>query len=260
MVVDGRKISKDIKQELKEKLGSRNLVLAVVWVGDDPATAKFVELKRKFGEAVGVEVRVMEYDSGISEDELAAQIERLADDAGIQGIIVQLPLPKHINAGKILNLVPVKKDVDALNADASVLTPVVGAIKEIIERNSIDLNGKKIVIVGKGKLVGMPTAIWLAQEGYEVEMLDRKNSNLNGELGDADVIISGAGVPKLIKPEMIKSGAVIIDAGTSEDGGALVGDVDPACADKCSLFTPVPGGVGPITVAMIFKNLAELIK
>jgi methylenetetrahydrofolate dehydrogenase (NADP+)/methenyltetrahydrofolate cyclohydrolase len=217
-----------------------------------------VALKKKFGEAVGVDVRVMEYDKEITEEELAEQVQRLSDDSGIHGVVVQLPLPKHISAEKILNLVPVRKDVDALNADASVLSPVVGAIKEIFERNNVDLNNKKIVIVGKGKLVGMPTAIWLAQEGYEVEMLDKKNSNLQSELKEMDVIISGAGVPGLITPDMLKPGAVLIDAGTTESAGKLAGDADPACADKCSLFTPVPGGVGSVTVAVIFKNLSSL--
>ncbi|MEI6495003.1 MAG: bifunctional 5,10-methylenetetrahydrofolate dehydrogenase/5,10-methenyltetrahydrofolate cyclohydrolase, partial [bacterium] len=199
-----------------------------------------------------------EYTDEITEEELAEQVQRLADDSGINGIIVQLPLPKHINASKILNLVPAHKDVDALNADASVLSPVTGAIREILERNNVDLNNKKIVVVGKGKLVGMPTAIWLSQEGYEVEIVDKNTKDLAGVLQDADVIISGAGVAKLIKPEAIKEGVILIDAGTSEDGGALVGDADSACAGKCSLFTPVPGGVGPITVAVIFKNLASL--
>ncbi len=174
MIVDGRKIAEDIKQELKEKFGSwprqRRASLAVIWVGDDPATGKFVALKKKFGEAIGVAVRVLEYDDEITEEELAEQVQKLADDGGVNGIIVQLPLPKQINASRILNLIPAKKDVDALTDDASVLAPVTGAVKEILERNNIDLYNKKIVVVGKGKLVGRPTAIWLAQEGYEVEI------------------------------------------------------------------------------------------
>lgn len=260
MIIDGRQIAKDIKQELKAKLWGRGLVLAVIWVGDDPATAKFVALKKKFGEAVGVDVRVMEYTNEITEEELSEQLQRLANDPGINGIIVQLPLPKHIDVSKILNLVPTSKDVDALNVDASVLSPVTGAIKEILERNNIDLNNKRIVVIGKGRLVGMPTAIWLSQEGYDVEIIEKSLKNKEEIIKQADIIISGAGVPRLIKPDMIKDGVIIIDAGTSEDGGALVGDADPACADRCALFTPVPGGVGPITVAVIFKNLAELVK
>lgn len=258
MIINGRQIAEDIKQELKAELEGKNLVLAVIWVGDDPATGKFVALKKKFGEAIGVEVRVLECGEEITEEELAEQMQKLADDSGVNGIIVQLPLPKQINVSRILNLIPANKDVDALTDDASVLSPVTGAVKEIFERNNVDLNNKRIVVVGKGKLVGRPTAIWLAQEGYEVEIVDRSTKDLAGALLGAEVIISGVGEPGLIKPGFIQEGVVLIDAGTSESAGKLAGDADPACAEKCALFTPVPGGVGPITVAIIFKNLIQL--
>lgn len=267
MIIDGRKIAEEIKHELKEKLARRGLVLAVILVGDDPASRKFVERKIKFGEAVGVEVRLFEYEENITETDLAGEVEKLANDNGTAGIVIQLPLPRQINTSKILNLIPASKDVDALSENASVLAPVVGAVKEILERSGVDLAGKRVLVIGQGKLVGRPVAIWLAQEGYEVETADINTKNLAELTKKADVIISGAGRPGLIKPEMLarptrgglKDGVVLIDAGTSEQSGKLAGDADPACAEKCSLFTPVPGGVGPITVAMIFKNLLQLV-
>ena len=260
MIIDGRQIAENLKQEITESIEDKGLVLAVILVGDDSASQKFVKQKKKFGEEIGVEVRVQEYEADITEEDLAAEIEKLANKNDIDGIVVQLPLPKHINTSKILDLIPAQKDVDALTENASVLPPVTGAIKEIIERCHVELEGKRIMVVGKGKLVGRPTAIWLAQEGYDVEVLDRSTKVIEDKLRSADVIISGIGVSKFIKPDMVKSGAVLIDGGTSEDGGAIAGDADPACAEKCSLFTPVPGGVGPITVAMLFKNLTILAK
>lgn len=258
MIVDGKSLAGDLKQELKEKLEGENLVLAVVLVGDDQASKKFVERKIKFGAEVGVEVRLFEYENTITEDDLGAEVEKLANKNDIHGIVIQLPLSKQINPTKILNLIPADKDVDALSENASVLAPVAGAVKEILERHSIDLADKKILVVGQGKLVGRPVAIWLVQESYDVETADINTSNLIELTLGADVIISGVGKPGLIKPEMVKDGVVLIDAGTSEQGGKLAGDADSDCADKCALFTPVPGGVGPITVAMIFKNLAQL--
>jgi methylenetetrahydrofolate dehydrogenase (NADP+)/methenyltetrahydrofolate cyclohydrolase len=174
--------------------------------------------------------------------------------------VVQLPLPKQINANKILDLIPSDKDVDALSENASVLAPVAGAVREVLERNQVELEGKKILVVGQGRLVGRPVAIWLAQEGYEVETADINTKNLAELTNRADVIITGVGKPGLIKLEDIKEGAILIDTGTSESAGKLMGDVDPTCAVKCSLLSPVPGGVGPITVAMIFKNLLQLVR
>ncbi len=252
MIVDGKQIAEEIKQELKEKVEGKKLVLGVVVVGDDMATVKFVEQKKKFGEAIGVEVKVFEYGVEISEEELGEQVQNMALNKDISGIVVQLPLSKTINASKILNLIPANKDVDALSENASVLSPVVGAVKEILEKYRVDLTGKKILVIGRGKLVGAPVAIWLTQEGYEVETADIKTKNLSGLTKNADVIISGAGKPGLIKPETIKQNAIVIDA------GAPIGDADPACAEHCSLFTPVPGGVGPITVAILFRNMLEL--
>lgn len=253
MIIDGRKIASEIKDRLLDlNIKPR---LAVILVGNDPASVVFVKIKQKFGASLGAEVVVYEYESNVGQGELEQIIKRLADDDKTTGIIVQLPLPEHLETDKLLNLIPGHKDVDALGAEAKVLSPVVGAVKEILTRGQVMLAGKKAVVVGKGKLVGKPVAVWLAQEGAQVEVADSQTSNLAELLKSADIVVAGAGQPHFIKPTMIKEGVILIDAATSESSGRLAGDADPACAEKCAIFTPVPGGVGPITVAKLFENL-----
>ncbi|MBI3633491.1 MAG: bifunctional 5,10-methylenetetrahydrofolate dehydrogenase/5,10-methenyltetrahydrofolate cyclohydrolase [Candidatus Vogelbacteria bacterium] len=275
MIIDGNKIRDEIKEELKEKVKLlKHLSLAIVWVGNDTVSAKYVEKKKKFGEEVGIKVDVYKYGDGILTDELINEIKKILRNDPT-GIIVQLPLPKHVDSQKVLNMLPVNKDVDLLSDAAyksftdgisSVLPPVTGAIKEILDRNKIPgLMGLRAVIVGRGKLVGKPAAVWLESMGARVTLLGRDTTDLSQFTKTADIIITGAGVPNLIKPEMLPDkgttklgGVVIIDAATSDVSGKIVGDVDPACADKSLIFSPVPGGVGPITVAMLFKNLVTL--
>lgn len=258
MIIDGRQMAETIKQDLKKRLGKRKLKLVIVSVGENPVSAKYLGRKQKFGEEIGVEVVVQEFASEISQIELAEKLQRLADDGSVHGVVVQLPLPKHLQTEDLLALIPSEKDVDALSPEARVLSPVVRAIKEILTWQKISPEGKKAVVVGRGKLVGRPVAIWLAQEGAEVSVVDLETSKSEEILKRADIIVSGAGCPSLITPSTIKSGVVLIDAATSELGGKIVGDADLACADKCSVFTPVPGGVGPLTVACLFKNFIDL--
>ena len=146
-----------------------------------------------------------------------------------------------------------------INEGRSVLAPVAGAIEEILERSTIDVRGKKCVVVGAGKLVGAPAAYLMRRLGSDVSVVTLESGSLD-ELKTADIVILGAGNPGFVTPEMIKEGVVLIDAGTSEQGGKVRGDADPACSEKAALFTPVPGGLGPIAVAMIFKNLLDLIE
>lgn len=259
MLVDGKKIRDEILLELKDNFESiGGAVLAVVWVGDDPATEKFVEYKKKVAEKIGVELRLFEYENNIAQVDLEKELNRLATDQEVDGIIVQLPLPKQIDVEKIINLVPSDKDIDALGIEAVVMSPVTAAVLEILKRYEISLNKNKFVVLGNGKLVGRPTAVWLAGEGADVSVLDNQTKDAAVILGQADVIISGIGKPGFIVPSMVKNGVVLIDAGTSEQSGKLAGDVDPACAEKASLLTPVPGGVGPIVLAKLFENLWKL--
>ena len=275
MIIDGNKIRDEIKEELKEKVKLlKNPNLTIVWVGNDPVSAKYVEKKKKFGEEVGIKVDLYKYGEGILTTELIDEIRKILNKDP-SGIIVQLPLPKHIDTENVLSILPISKDVDLLSEAAYksftdgislILPPVTGAIKEILDRNKIPgLMGLKAVIVGRGKLVGKPAAIWLESMGARVNLLGRDTLDLSQFTKTADIIITGAGVPDLIKPEMLPEksatklgGVIIIDAATSDVSGKITGDVDPACAEKALIFSPVPGGVGPITVAMLFKNLVTL--
>lgn len=260
MIVDGKILADEIKAELSRKLKTKSLQLrlAVVLVGDNIISEKYAERKKKIGEEIGIEVIIHELVKDISQADLEEETNKLVNDERVNGIIVQLPLPKEINKQKIFDLIPANKDVDALGKDARVLSPTVSAIKEILERNKISPTGKKAVILGKGKLVGRPVAIWLTQAGANISVIDSKTINSSNLLKTADIIVSGVGKPGLIASDKIREGVILIDAGTSEVNGQLRGDANPTCALKCSLFTPVPGGVGPLTVVMLFKNLLEL--
>jgi len=179
-------------------------------------------------------------------------------------VIVQLPLPKGISTNNVLAAVPNEKDVDALNPTIPeekrlVHAPVALAAVEILERSGIEIKGKRAVVVGAGRLVGAPSAWLLRHLGANVSVFSLEEGTINA-LKDADIIVSGAGNPGFIKPEHIKDGVALIDGGTSELKKKIAGDADPACAGKAKVFTPVPGGVGPVAVAMIFRNLLELVK
>ncbi|MDP3734917.1 MAG: bifunctional 5,10-methylenetetrahydrofolate dehydrogenase/5,10-methenyltetrahydrofolate cyclohydrolase [bacterium] len=261
MLVEGKKIADDIRCELAERIVAlgRQLILAVIQVGSERATEKFIERKKKFGEAVGVAVVVYQFPSDVAEDALAAEVRAIGEDPAVGGLIVQLPLPIEINGGAVLECIPPEKDVDALSSTSRVLAPVAGAVAEIFTRYSIDPRGKKAVVVGEGRLVGKPVADWLRRAGALVETVSLEMTReMRSSTQRADIIVSGAGVPRLITPEFIKDDVVLIDAGTSESDGVLVGDIDPACAEKAALYTSVPGGVGPVTVAKLFENLVIL--
>jgi methylenetetrahydrofolate dehydrogenase (NADP+)/methenyltetrahydrofolate cyclohydrolase len=178
------------------------------------------------------------------------------------GVIVQLPLCSGIDVNAALSAIADDKDVDAMSTATGehlVEAPVARAVVEILSRAGIDAAGKHAIVVGAGRLVGAPSAAILKKAGAKVSIVTLEQGSLE-ELKDADIVICGAGNPGFIKPEHLKDGVALIDAGTSEVGGKVVGDADPACAAKCAVFTPVPGGVGPIAVAMIFKNLFDLME
>lgn len=238
MIIDGRAIAEDIVSGLGDSLRGRTLGMAVS--SGDPATESFVRIKERVAERLGVLVKRGELNDLI----------RTCD-----GVLVQLP---HPDAGVLLPQLPPDKDVDALGLHPEVLAPVAGAVREILERSAVGVRGKKAVVVGEGRLVGKPVSRMLRGMGAEISVVTLEQGSLS-QLKEADIVVSGAGAPHMLKPEMLKRGVALIDAGTSESGGKVVGDADPACAEVASLFTPVPGGVGPVAVAMLFKNLLELV-
>ncbi|MDP2655634.1 MAG: bifunctional 5,10-methylenetetrahydrofolate dehydrogenase/5,10-methenyltetrahydrofolate cyclohydrolase [bacterium] len=266
MIVDGRTLAKEILARAKtraQKLVRPPLVVALT-ASDTPATRSYLAIKTKKAEEAGCifETRALG-----------------AKFVDADAVIIQLPVPIGLNQKEVCDSIPVSKDADVLSSAArtqfemmdlrnpslALLPPVVDAVREIFLQNNVDAKGKKAVVIGDGWLVGNPCAKWLAQQGAEVEVITLKSGDLRNcatpgvaQLRNADIIISGAGSPHLIKPEMLKKDVVLIDAGTSESGGTIAGDADPACADKCSIFTPVPGGVGPISVASLFENVVTL--
>ncbi len=271
MIIDGRKIASEIEQTLARTLLSfaDKPNMAIVVVGKDPVIESFVRIKKRMGERLGVTVTEYIFDSGISEEDLISQILKLAKDTNLTGIIIQLPLPASLNTQHILDAVPAMMDVDVLSSEAvslfakgesPVLPPVVSAIQEILERSQVHVANKEVLILGHGRLVGSPAAIFFRHNGAHVTVIDREIRDLASHVRESAIIICGVGKPGLITPDMLSPETVVIDAGTSESGGKIVGDCDPKCADVAGIFTPVPGGVGPIAVAMIFKNLCILSK
>lgn len=271
-------MAEEIKEELKKEVATLNKKprLAVIYVGENPASESFIKRKKAFGKEISVEVEIKKPSEEIwkSRTKFREWVSQIVHDKKNTGVIIQLPLPDEIKERTqyILDAIPVNKDADVLSSESlgkfasgrlKTMPPVVGAIKYILEKNNIGLRGKNIVVVGAGgKLVGKPVVLWLSSLNLPFTALTENNSEdeMIKALKNADIIISGVGKTSLIKADMVKKGVVILDAGTSSDVGQIRGDFDPAVADKASLFTPVPGGVGPLTVAMLFKNLVALAK
>ena len=263
MIVDGHAIAVEIYQGIRNRITHLNARphLTVFTCEPNFETQKFLNLKRRKAKEVGIDVNVIEFPGDIKTDEVIQSIHNASMQT--DGVIVQLPFKATIDIDEVLKNIPPSLDVDSVHYDgtqADLLPPVVGAIKAISERHDILWAAAKVVVIGAGRLVGKPAAIWSQKMGAQVEVVNLKSKNPEEKFKSAHIIISGAGEPGLIKPENIQEGVVIFDAGTSEDSGVLRGDVDPECAKKASLFTPVPGGIGPITVAILLRNLVRLLE
>ncbi len=269
-ILDGKLLARKIGEEIRDTLtgSKKKLRLAIVVVGEDPVVRAFIQKKQKEAAALGIDTRVFPFEVHITTNELRKRLSVIVHEKKNSGVIIQLPLPPHINTQYILNSIPPEKDVDMLSARAignftvgksTVMPPVVGAIRAFFEEYGISYREKKIVIVGAGNLVGRPVALWLARERIPFSLIEKDTPAPEKILREADIIISGVGIPGLITGDKVKEGVVVIDAGTSESGGKVVGDVDfDSVSKKASYITPVPGGVGPVAVAMLFKNLVTL--
>lgn len=271
-LLDGKALAEKFLSELKIEYArlAKRPVLAAVVVGEDTVVLRFVLQKKKIAEALGVDFRVYDYPADISTNDLRKRLAVIVHDADPAGIIIQLPLPAHINQQYILNSVPPERDVDVLSARAvgdfmvgksKILPPVVGAVKALFEEYGIDYKTKHVLVVGAGTLVGKPVAAWLANEKASFTLVDENTPDIADFSAKADIIISGVGKPGIITGGMVQEGAVVIDAGMSEAGGRPSGDVDfDSVSPKAAYITPVPGGVGPLTVAMIYGNLLTLAR
>jgi len=275
--IDGKAFSQvileKIKEEhnqLKEKYG-KQAGLAVVIVGNNPASQVYVRNKMKACENVGFYSENIELDENISEEELLQEIDKLNKNDRINGILVQLPLPAHINELKIIDSISPEKDVDGFHV-ANIGKMVIGdetgflsctpyGIMQLLEEYKIEIAGKDAVIIGRSNIVGKPMALMLIQKGATVQVCNSRTKDLRKKLNDADIIIVAAGVPKLLKKEDVKEGAVVIDVGINRVDGKICGDVDyEEVLEKASYITPVPGGVGPMTIASLIKNTFKSYK
>ncbi len=268
MIIDGRAIADEILEGVKASLpeGAVPVVRAVV-VSPMPATRSYLRIKTRTAQKAGMKLDIVELPDDAGVESITAAIQASGADA----VIVQLPLPAHLDEESILKNIPLEKDVDVLSPaararfangePAALMPPVAGAVAEILKREGVVAAGKRAVVVGDGGLVGRPVAAYLRAQGAEVTVLDKDTFEGGAAaLRAAAIIVSGAGVPHLITPDMLTEGVVLIDAGTSEQGGVLAGDIDPRCAEIASVFTPVPGGVGPIAVACLFQNVVSLLQ
>ena len=275
--IDGKAFSQIILEkireehnQLKEKYG-KQAGLAVVIVGNNPASQVYVRNKMKACENVGFYSENIELDENISEEELLQEIDKLNKNDRINGILVQLPLPSHINELKIIDSISPEKDVDGFHV-ANIGKMVIGdetgflsctpyGIMQLLEEYKIEIAGKDAVIIGRSNIVGKPMALMLIQKGATVQVCNSRTKDLRKKLNDADIIIVAAGVPKLLKKEDVKEGAVVIDVGINRVDGKICGDVDyEEVAERASYITPVPGGVGPMTIASLIKNTFKSYK
>lgn len=264
MIIDGKAVAEKLYEELakERELLERDIGLGILVVGNNPVIESFIRIKTRAASRLNIKMVRVDIPESATTDEVASAVKKLASET--DATIAQLPFPKSIDIERVLSAIPPEKDVDAINPSVSddtriAYAPVALAVAEILKQVGVDPKGKRVVVVGAGRLVGVPTAALLKRMGAEVSMFTLEEGSIE-DLKDADIIVSGAGNPGFIKPEHMKEGVVLIDAGASEMKGVIQGDMDPACAEKASVFTPVPGGVGPIAVAMIFKNLFSLIR
>ena len=276
-LIDGKalaqKIHSNVAKEVETLKQEKNVVpgLAVILVGDDPASHAYVKMKAKACEKVGFYSITHNMPETISQDEIIQIIEMMNSNPHIDGILVQLPLPKHIDTDKILEVIDPKKDVDGFHAynvgrlvtnlDSFVPCTPLGVMK-MFEEYNIDLEGKDVCVVGASNIVGKPMASLLLNANATVTVTHIYTKDLKAHTSRADIVVVGVGVPGLIKADMVKEGAIVIDIGINRiEDGSLVGDVDfPNVSKKCSYITPVPGGVGPMTIAMLLSNTLKAAK
>ncbi|KJS83018.1 MAG: 5,10-methylene-tetrahydrofolate cyclohydrolase [Peptococcaceae bacterium BICA1-8] len=275
-VIDGKEIAKKLRESIKvevDKLKVNGKVpgLAVILVGIDPASQVYVGHKEKACKEAGFHSEVYKLAENTSQEELLSLIDKLNNDPNIHGILVQLPLPKHLDEKEVINRISFNKDVDgfhplsagALFVGEKSLVPCTpkGCI-QLIKEIGYDLKGKKAVVVGRSNIVGKPVSILLLNENATVTICHSRTKDLKAELLEADVVVAAIGRPNFVTGDMIKPGAVVIDVGINRlDNGKLVGDVEfESAAEKASWITPVPGGVGPMTIAMLMQNTLEAFK
>jgi 5,10-methylene-tetrahydrofolate dehydrogenase/methenyl tetrahydrofolate cyclohydrolase len=263
MIVDGKAIAADVYKEIKNELSHMGSSphLTIFTCAPNFATQKYLRLKKNKCKELGLGVNIIELPATSTTEDFIQTVKHSFIQT--DGVIVQLPLPRHIDTDAVLWAIPKELDVDGVNYEKNincVLPPVVGAIDEIARRHRVVFGGSNIVILGEGRLVGSPAKLWTARHGWQSQVVTEITPHPEKFIQAADILILGTGQAGLVTPNKIKKGVVIFDAGTSESGGKLVGDATADCALKAALITPVPGGIGPLTVAVLLRNLVLLAK
>ena len=275
-LIDGKAVSLQVKQQVKlecDKLKAKGVTpgLAVIIVGDDPASQVYVRNKERACEECGFYSVKYALDADTTQDELNALIDKLNKDEKINGILCQLPLPKHLDDKEVINRIDPIKDVDAFHPvnvgaimieDYNFLPCTPAGVMELIHSTGVDVTGKKAVVIGRSNIVGKPMAMLLLHENATVEITHSKTLDLKSITKEADILVAAIGRAKFVTADMVKNGAIVIDVGMNRDeNGKLCGDVDfENVKDKCSFITPVPGGVGPMTISMLMRNTLTAAK
>lgn len=277
MVIDGKRISEEVLAHLRTLPKPQGFFGAAL-VGNDPASINFLTQKEKVARTLGIDFRLYELSAALSTDDLRAEIGRLAAPKACGAFIVQLPLPANINRHYVLNAIPKEKDVDCLGEPAlgafytergKIAPPSVATVEEIFKReltrdgaSPLDMRELKAVVVGAGFLIGKPVGFWLQNRVGELVVLDAAVRDVHGKLGDADIVVSGAGHAGLFSAQHLKPGAIVIDFGFNRDAaGKIVGDFDPSGADEKDIrYTRTPGGTGPLLVAKLYDNFYSLAR
>ena len=273
VIMDGKKLAKQTKDGIATQIKQSNkkLGLGTILVGDDPGSLAYVEGKHSDCAEVGINSIRVELPKTASEQEIIKAVNDLNNNLECTGFIVQLPLPKSVNAEKVLLAIDPKKDADGLNPvnlgslvlSANKVIPCTPkAILALLNEYKIKLSGSKVLIIGRGTTVGRPLSILLSQKPIDatITLAHSATNNLMDLIKEADVLVVAIGVAHFIKPNMVKPGCTVVDVGITREDGKLLGDVDPAVAQVAAYFTPTPGGVGPMTRAMLLSNLLELAK
>ncbi len=269
-IIDGRKIKEEILKELNEKVEALPFppIFCDILVGDDKVSALYVRIKELAAESIGIKFKSVNFPLSVTTEEILEEIDNLNRIPLLCGIIIQLPLPPHIDKQAVLDAIDPSLDVDCLgsfnneifyNIGGNIGYPTALACMKLLDSLNLDLENKNIVILGRGKLVGLPVAHLLERRGLKVSVVHSQTENSSEIILNADVIISATGRGRYITGDMTKEGVVIIDAGTSEENGSVVGDVDiESFAGKNAFITPTPGGVGPVTVAILLENVLKV--
>ena len=275
-IIDGKAISAEIKEELKEKVAEYKkqgveITLAVVKVGNDPASAVYVRNKEKACEYVGMTSRTLALPEDTTEEELLKVVNDLNEDKAVNGILVQLPLPKHIDESKVLLAIDSNKDVDGFHpvnvgkmviGEETFLPCTPAGIIEMLKRTDVEISGKECVVIGRSNIVGKPMSMLMLKENATVTIAHSRTKDLKEVTKRADILIAAIGKAKFVTADYVKEGAVIIDVGMDRDeNGKLCGDVDfDSVSQVASAITPVPGGVGPMTVTMLLVNCLRSVE